>query len=242
VTKIKAGLSWKGYEGRDYEEFWTGPAKQYLDEVEHLIASSSLPGGDSVVEIGAGFGRLGDCYVGKYRESHMVEPANNLREIAARTYGNGNVHFHEASVYELPFADASIDAALMVRVFHHLDDPEKALREIHRIIRPGGRLVFNYSNIRNIKRLLQFFAGRVENPFKPKMVAYYPSLIGHHPRYVENLLWSLGFEIEKRYGVGITDKVVGIFPWIGKIVRPSLFASRLAGSRAPAVFIVARRK
>jgi hypothetical protein len=52
-------LPWKGYEGQDYEGFWTGPGKQYLDTLERAIATHTLPGGDAVVEIGAGIGRLG---------------------------------------------------------------------------------------------------------------------------------------------------------------------------------------
>ena len=51
------GLSWKGYEGQDYENFWTGPAKQHLDQLEQLIVSRSLTGGDTIIDIGAGFGR-----------------------------------------------------------------------------------------------------------------------------------------------------------------------------------------
>jgi hypothetical protein len=95
------GLSWKGYEGEDYEQFWTGPGKKYLDRLERAIVSEALTGGEAVVDIGAGFGRLGDCYIGKYRAVHMVEPASNLREIAKRHYGS-SASYHEASVESLP--------------------------------------------------------------------------------------------------------------------------------------------
>src|SRR5450759_4740942 len=99
MTNTVEGLYWKAYEGQDYEEFWQGPAKQYIDELEHAIVGHCLRGGHSVVEVGAGFGRLGSCYVGKYREAHMVEPASNLRAIAQRVYGS-DVKYHEAQVEE----------------------------------------------------------------------------------------------------------------------------------------------
>lgn len=243
MPKELRGLSWKGYEGQDYENFWTGPAKQYLDELEQLIVSQSLPGGNAVVDIGAGFGRMGRCYIGKYRSVHMVEPASNLREVAARTYGD-SLNYHEASIYELPFADESFDAAVMVRVFHHLGNSEAALREIHRILKPRGRLVFNYSNKRNIKRLAQFLTGRARNPLTQDSEEYASTLIGHHPDYVEHVLSFNGFAIEAQYGVGVMDKVVGVFPFMGRLLRPSMLFARLLGllRLAPAQFVVACKR
>jgi len=242
MTDRVKGLSWKGYEGQDYEGFWAGAGKQYLDELEQAIVNHTLTGGDAIVEIGAGFGRLGRCYVGKYRESHMVEPATNLREIAARTYGD-RVSYHEASVYELPFPSDYFDAVLMVRVFHHLDRPEAALREIHRILKPGGRLVFNYSNKRNVRRIASYALGRGANPFAGEMENYNSVLIGHAPAYVDQLLVNVGLQVQEEYGVGVGDLLVGRVPALGALLKPSLVVSRaLAAFRlAPSQFIVARK-
>jgi SAM-dependent methyltransferase len=242
MTDPVKGLSWKGYEGQDYEGFWVGAGKQYLDELEQAIVNHALTGGDAVVEIGAGFGRLGRCYVGKYRAAHMVEPATNLREIAARTYGAG-VSYHEASVYELPFPADHFDAVLMVRVFHHLDRPEAALREIHRILKPGGTLVFNYSNKRNVRRVASYALGRGANPFAGEMENYNHVLIGHAPAYVDRLLAGVGLQVQEEYGAGIGDLIVGRLPALGVLLKPSLRVSRaLAAFRlAPSQFVVARK-
>jgi SAM-dependent methyltransferase len=237
------GLYWKGYEGQDYEHFWRGPAKQYLDQLEHAIAAHGLDGGDSVVEVGAGFGRLGDSYVGKYKHVHMVEPASNLRAIAERTYGP-SVEYHDARVEELPFANESIDAVLMVRVFHHLGDPASAIKEINRILKRNGRLVFNYSNKRNLKRIAAFALGKAESPFNDEMEKYYEFLIGHNPRFVESLLDENGFDIREQFGVGVGDKLVGAMPPIAAVLRPSLFSSRFLGRLkiAPIQFVVAVKR
>jgi SAM-dependent methyltransferase len=49
-----------------------------------------------------------------------------------------NLHFQTASVYELPFPDASFDVAFACAVLQHLNDPLVALREMRRVLRPGG--------------------------------------------------------------------------------------------------------
>lgn len=237
------GLPWKGYEGQDYEGFWIGPGKRYLDELERAIASHTLPGGEAVVEIGAGFGRLGASYVGKYREVHMVEPASNLREIAARTYGDA-VSYHEASVTDLPFPDASFDGVLLVRVFHHLGDSEAAVREIHRVLKRGGRLVFSYSNKRNVARIAKYAVGSGRNPFTRDVEHYKQSLLGHHPSDVEDLLQKIGFTIMEQYGVGLGDKLVEHLPALAGILKPSLAVSRFIGGfrLAPTQFVVAEKR
>ena len=237
------GLPWKGYEGQDYEGFWTGPGKRYLDELERAIAGHTLPGGDAVVEIGAGFGRLAGAYIGKYQHVHMVEPASNLREIAARTYGAA-VSYHEASVTDLPFPDGRFDGVLLVRVFHHLGDSEAALREIHRVLKRQGRLVFSYSNKRNVARIARFALGGGRNPFTRDVEHYKESLLGHHPSDVEELLRKIGFTIREQYGVGLGDKLVERFPSLAGVMKPSLGVSRFLGGfrLAPTQFVVAEKR
>jgi SAM-dependent methyltransferase len=242
MTEPVKGLAWKGYEGQDYEGFWVGAGKQYLDELEQAIVNHALTGGGAIVEIGAGFGRLGRSYVGKYLEAHMVEPATNLREIAERAYGP-RVSYHEASVYDLPFPADHFDAVLMVRVFHHLDRPEAALREIHRILKPGGILLFNYSNKRNVRRIASYALGRGTNPFSGEMENYNQVLIGHAPAYVNRLLARVGLQAEQEYGVGVGDLIVGRLPMLGRLLKPSLRVSRMLAlfRLAPSQFVVARK-
>jgi ubiquinone/menaquinone biosynthesis C-methylase UbiE len=59
------------------------------------------------------------------------------RELAHER-GLPNLEFKTASIYELPFPDGSFDAAFASNVLMHLGDPLAALKEMRRVLKPGG--------------------------------------------------------------------------------------------------------
>ncbi|MGI8552506.1 MAG: class I SAM-dependent methyltransferase [Dehalococcoidia bacterium] len=72
--------------------------------------------------------------IGVDLEPRRVEEARLL----AATRGISNVRFAVGNLYELPFPDASFDAAFAHAVLMHLRDPLRVLREMRRVLRPGG--------------------------------------------------------------------------------------------------------
>jgi ubiquinone/menaquinone biosynthesis C-methylase UbiE len=52
-----------------------------------------------------------------------------------------NLRFEVADATKLPYADGSFDAVLIANALHIIPEPEKALREIDRVLRPGGILI-----------------------------------------------------------------------------------------------------
>jgi SAM-dependent methyltransferase len=56
----------------------------------------------------------------------------------ARERGIANVQFQTASVYQLPYADGAFDAAFSCAVLQHLAAPLLALKEMRRVLKPGG--------------------------------------------------------------------------------------------------------
>lgn len=64
----------------------------------------------------------------------------------ARTLGLPNCTFRAYAGRELPFASASFDLVVMVEVLEHVIEKEALLREIHRVLRPGGQLFLTTPN------------------------------------------------------------------------------------------------
>ena len=60
---------------------------------------------------------------------------------ARRCEGHDNVEFHEADATSLPVEDARFDAALCVQVLEYVPAVSASLAELHRVLRPGGRIV-----------------------------------------------------------------------------------------------------
>jgi len=67
-------------------------------------------------------------------EPRQIETARAL----AKERGVGNVRFETGSIYELPFPDESLDAAVAHFVIEHVREPIRALREMRRVLKPGG--------------------------------------------------------------------------------------------------------
>lgn len=95
----------------------------------------SIPAGAVVLDAGCGSGRI-------FR--YELEPGCRVVgvDIGAELRDNPNVGERvRGDAQRLPFAGASFDAVLASHVMEHLTEPERALAEVARVLRPGGRLL-----------------------------------------------------------------------------------------------------
>ena len=61
----------------------------------------------------------------------------------------------QASATELPIASASVDVAYSFKVLPHIQDVGAALREMARVVRPGGWVLAEFYNARSLRRLVK---------------------------------------------------------------------------------------
>ena len=110
---------------------------------ERLLAGTS---GD-VLEIGGGTGANLPCYGPAVRSLTITEPQPPMLrrlEGSVRAHGAGqhgpSARVLRAPAEDLPFDDDSFDTAVATLVLCTVDDQPRALRELRRVLRPGGRL------------------------------------------------------------------------------------------------------
>ena len=95
-----------------------------------------------VADVGAGTGFMSAGLAAHVRQVHLVDGSAAMLEVArGNLAGFANITYHEADGLSLPFSDASLDAVFANMYLHHCPDPLAAIREMVRVLKPGGRLV-----------------------------------------------------------------------------------------------------
>lgn len=121
----------------------------------------------ATLEVGAGTGLNVDLYPDEVSPLVLAEPfppmAARLRERLARSGRKATVV--EAAGERLPFADASFDTVAVTLVLCTADDPPAVLREIDRVLRPGGRLLF-LEHVRSEDPAVARWQDRLEAPWR----------------------------------------------------------------------------
>jgi ArsR family transcriptional regulator len=117
-------------------------AELFGDRTDLLGLLALLPDAWTVGDLGCGTGRLSEALAPFVRRVVAVDASAAMLEAArARLAGTSNVEVRAGELESLPVADGELDAAVASLVLHYLADPEAALAEAFRALRPGGRLV-----------------------------------------------------------------------------------------------------
>ena len=160
-----------------------------------------------VLEVGCGIGTDGARFAGSGARYTGVDQTETAISLARRRFDLKELagRFQSCSATSLPFDDGSFDLVYSHGVVHHIADTESAVREFHRVLRPGGTALvmvyhrdsFNYRvNIMMIRRML---AAMLVVPGAPSGIA---RLTGESPDVLEGHR-----ELLRKHGLGyLTDR------------------------------------
>lgn len=123
--------------------FTDGADPEYEEQIVPIVRAA-FADAQRVLDVGAGEGQLARVVAEGGARVDGVDPsAAQLRTANAR---GGGVEYHHATADAMPFEDATFDGVLACLVFEHITDLEPAMREVGRVLAPGGRflLILNH--------------------------------------------------------------------------------------------------
>jgi ubiquinone/menaquinone biosynthesis C-methylase UbiE len=120
-----------------------------------------------VLELGAGTGLNLAHYPPEARELILVEPEPAMRRRLERRLRRSDRQavIVDASAQQLPLADRSVDTVVSTLVLCTVDQPDQALAEIARVLRPGGQLLF-IEHVRAESPALAWWQDRLVEPWR----------------------------------------------------------------------------
>jgi len=133
------GMGMEGSIARWYEKTTRKSMDEFRREAERLKAF--LPDGGDVLEVAPGPGFLAIELARDPRMRIMgLDISKTFVELAQKNAAEAGVtaQFRVGNASEMPFADGSFDLLLCRAAFKNFSEPEKALREMRRVLRPGG--------------------------------------------------------------------------------------------------------
>lgn len=146
----QANVVYHDYEAEQYDEKWSISYDErciaYARERFARMAGTDGWPYPTVLEIGCGTGffTLNLMLAGVIKEAHVTDISPGMVAVAERNARDLGltVHGKVADAETLPYDDDTFDLVVGHAVLHHIPDVELALREVVRVLKPGGRFVF----------------------------------------------------------------------------------------------------
>lgn len=133
-------------------------AERYFNEIAERLGRKYCPGRSwqalghmmllfapklDIADLGAGEGAVSHLLAKRARHVYCVDSSPRMVEVGtevARRHGIENLTYIRGDLMDVPLEDCSVDIAILSQALHHARDPEKAISEAARILRPGGRV------------------------------------------------------------------------------------------------------
>jgi ubiquinone/menaquinone biosynthesis C-methylase UbiE len=126
---------------------WNDIRSLHVPEEEVEQALTALLGNEPVgdlLDIGTGTGRMLTLLAPRATRALGVDRSHEMLALARATLAPGDfrhVQLRHGDMYHLPLSARTIDLVVLHQVLHFADDPVSVLREVARVLRPGGRLL-----------------------------------------------------------------------------------------------------
>ena len=123
------------------------PGQSFFRRIHRQVGDAVVAGGSlprRVLDLGCGTGRLLEDLRRRLPKAELVgvDPSEGMLAVARRRLaGEPGVRLEVATAARLPLPDASVDVVTTTMSFHHWEAQDASLREVARVLAPGGRLL-----------------------------------------------------------------------------------------------------
>jgi SAM-dependent methyltransferase len=201
--------------GRLQEESYARAGTREILDLQHArIAAALAPTpGMRVLDLGCGVGHL-LAWLGRHAPARYEGLDLSIASASKARAASGAAGVSVGDAERLPFRDASYDAVVCNGSAHHLPDVPRALREIHRVLRAGGRLVLHEPVDSPVTSAIRHTFAR-DSPYES------PADVSHKQdfsrNFVEQALHAAGFaDVETRSHDFLAYPLSGMYldlPW-----------------------------
>ena len=130
--------------GASASAYVTSPLHAAGEDLDRLLAWGAARRADRVLDVATGGGHTALAFAGIVRRVvayDLTEPMLAAARTHSRTRGAANIEFVAGNADALPFREESFDVVTCRTAAHHFADVGAAVRQIHRVLRPGGSLL-----------------------------------------------------------------------------------------------------
>ncbi len=194
---------------KSYEEFWVGREYEHQSE---LIAIKRLLKGrhfELAMDYGGGYGRVTPTLLEFADKVVLVDPSRKQLDIGREKLKGMNVEFvRQTKKDNVPAEDSSLDLLVMIRVSHHLPEPNKVFSEIARVLKPGGVGIIEIASEAHFVNRLRYLKKLQTVPKDPVPIGKRANglvddtpFVNHNPNTISSLLDELGLNTKDKLSV-----------------------------------------
>lgn len=189
----------------DYTQYWIG--REYENASEEIAIRRLLKNRHfkNAIDIGGGYGRLCPLLEEYASSVTLAEPSTKQLTIAKRylaKYKKIKLLKLDADKYNI--ADQTYDLITMVRVMHHIPDPDHEFSELSRVLKDNGYLVLEVANYSHFVNKIKFLLRIKKSSDQPVDIRSRKNrntntipFVNHNPKTIIRVLAHNGLKVEK---------------------------------------------
>jgi SAM-dependent methyltransferase len=194
--------------GYDYTAYWQD--RDYENAAEQVALRSLLKGQRfrHAADIGGGFGRLCVLLADYATKVTLAEPSRTQLDKAEEWLDGTGIERLQMQADALTFDDKSLDLVTLVRVMHHIPQPEPEFAEIHRVLADDGWFIVEVANYGHAVNRLRHLRRRERLPAEPVSILTNAehgedsiAFVNHNVTTVVRQLQAAGFALDAKLSV-----------------------------------------